>query len=364
MGCSASKKVHTPRRFQPILDRYTSISQVQQAVRDAGLESSNLVLGVDFTKSNTWTGQRSFGGRCLHDTDTPTANPYQRVIEVIGRTLEDFDDDKLIPAYGFGDSTTGDSKCFPFHPDDRPSHGVNAVLERYTEITKTINLAGPTSFAPVIREAIRVVREEQCYHILVIIADGQVTDATPTGATAQAIIEASNYPLSIVVVGVGDGPWDIMETYDDELPERRFDNFQFVDFNAVCRPPKGARCLEPGEREARFALHALMEVPDQYAYIKKYGLLNPESWPHAAPRTRQLAAAPAGVHTPLAISLPPSPANPPPMMRVVSRAGISGCPPKQMIGPVDSIMAAGKPPDYYSSANVQAYGYAAPAAPG
>jgi len=347
-----------PRRFRPIPDRFSSISQVQQAVRAAGLESSNLILGVDFTKSNSWTGQRSFGGRCLHDTsDTPTPNPYQRVIEIVGRTLEDFDDDKLIPAYGFGDSSTSDRACFPFHDGDRPSHGVAAVLERYTEITKTINLAGPTSFAPVIHEAIRIVREEQCYHILVIVADGQVTDASPTGATAQAIIEASDYPLSIVVVGVGDGPWDVMETYDDELPERRFDNFQFVDFNAVCCPKRGARALEPGEQEARFALHALMEVPDQYAYIKEYGLLNPERWPHIAPRSRPLAPAPAGNSAPLAISAAPPP-RAPPMSRVASRTQMSGILDKQ------ADMAAVPPPEYFASSNVQMYGHVAPAASG
>ena len=35
--------------------------QVTRALRDAGLESSNLIVGIDFTKSNEWTGMLSSG---------------------------------------------------------------------------------------------------------------------------------------------------------------------------------------------------------------------------------------------------------------------------------------------------------------
>uniref|UniRef100_A0A7S0VFW0 VWFA domain-containing protein n=1 Tax=Hemiselmis tepida TaxID=464990 RepID=A0A7S0VFW0_9CRYP len=200
--------------FYAIKDNYQSIQEVQQALRKAGLESSNLILGIDFTKSNTWTGEKSFGGKCLHDCTPGVKNPYQSVIEIVGRTLEVFDDDKLIPTFGFGDSYTTDKKAFPFFPDRRPCDTFQEVISRYNEITPKITLAGPTNFGPIIREAIKIVQEEQSYHILVIIADGQVTNRQDT---EQAIVQASNYPLSIIVIGVGDGPWETMMEYDDEV---------------------------------------------------------------------------------------------------------------------------------------------------
>jgi E3 ubiquitin-protein ligase RGLG len=52
--------------LRAIADRYTSIEQVTSDLRRGGLESSNLIVAVDFTKSNEWTGKESNGGRSLH----------------------------------------------------------------------------------------------------------------------------------------------------------------------------------------------------------------------------------------------------------------------------------------------------------
>ncbi|PNH12164.1 E3 ubiquitin-protein ligase, partial [Tetrabaena socialis] len=155
-----------------IADNYTSLEQVQDDLRRRGLESSNLIVAVDWTKSNEWTGKHSFGGRSLHSVgDVPS--PYEEVIGVVGRTLSAFDDDGLIPCYGFGDVTTGDQSVFSFQADDQPCRGLEQVLWRYRELCPHIPMAGPTSFAPAIRNACRIVEASgRRYHILLLVADG------------------------------------------------------------------------------------------------------------------------------------------------------------------------------------------------
>ncbi|KAJ6991833.1 hypothetical protein NC653_015244 [Populus alba x Populus x berolinensis] len=229
-------------RYSRIGDDYHSLEQVTRALAQAGLESSNLIVGIDFTKSNEWTGARSFHRKSLHHLGD-SMNPYEQAISIIGRTLSAFDEDNLIPCFGFGDATTHDQKVFSFYPDDQLCNGFEEVLSRYREIVPRVNLAGPTSFAPIIETAIEIV-DNSCgqYHVLLIIADGQVTSSV--GAvngklssqeqnTINAIVRASNYPLSIVLVGVGDGPWDMMHKFDDNIPSRAFDNFQLVNFTEI-----------------------------------------------------------------------------------------------------------------------------------
>ena len=249
------------RKFEMIKDRYTSMDEVQSALRSAGLESSELILGIDFTKSNTWQGKKSFGGKCLHDISTGTRNPYEIVIEALGRCLEPFDDDNLIPVFGFGDIRSKGKSLFAI--GDGPCNGFTAVRKKYREAAAKTIMSGPTNFAPVIDAAVRISKKERSYHILVIIADGQVT---MKGETVASIVRAAETaPLSIIIVGVGDGPWDAMREFDDELPARRFDNVQFVEFNKAW---KG----DTASQTAQFALRCLMEIPEQYQLIKEFGL--------------------------------------------------------------------------------------------
>ncbi|KAI5057607.1 hypothetical protein GOP47_0027994 [Adiantum capillus-veneris] len=267
------------REFSRIHDNYNTLDQVTQALRKAGLESSNLIVGVDFTKSNEWTGKKSFNGKSLHALNANAPNPYEQAISIIGRTLSPFDDDNLIPCFGFGDVTTHDRNVFSFFADHRPCDGFEDALARYKELVPQVRLAGPTSFAPIIEAAMDIVVKSDCqYHVLLIIADGQVTRSVDTDSgrlspqeqsTIDAIVAASEFPLSIVLVGVGDGPWDMMEEFDDNIPHRAFDNFQFVNFTEIM-----SRSIPLQQKETAFALAALMEIPTQFRACVALQLLN------------------------------------------------------------------------------------------
>ncbi|XP_057542589.1 E3 ubiquitin-protein ligase RGLG5-like [Amaranthus tricolor] len=265
------------RKYSRIADNYRTLDEVTAALARAGLESSNLIVGIDFTKSNEWTGAKSFNRRSLHHIGNEL-NPYEEAISIIGKSLSAFDEDNLIPCYGFGDASSHDQDVFSFYGDDRYCQGFEEVLSRYRQLVPQLRLAGPTSFAPVIEMAMTIVEQSGGqYHVLLIIADGQVTRSVDTHQgnlspqeqrTIEAIVQASAYPLSIVLVGVGDGPWDMMREFDDNIPSRAFDNFQFVNFTQIM-----SKKVNTSIKQAEFALSALMEIPSQYLATLELGIL-------------------------------------------------------------------------------------------
>ncbi|CAH0473663.1 unnamed protein product [Peronospora belbahrii] len=260
MGCASSTGV-----FQSIPDKYNSVEEVQKALRQAGLQSSDLIIAVDFTESNLWKGEKTFEGRSLHYIDKTgrVTNPYQTVISAITRVFELFDDDDSIPAFGYGGypERPPAERYFPFV--EGQGCEFDEILQRYFAIASTMELNSSSSFVPIIHEAMKMANKSRRYHILIIISDGHVDDP---GIARRAIVEASEYPLSIVMVGVGDGPWTLMTEFDDKLPERRFDNFQFVNYNTI---PRG----NLDNPDGGFAMQALMEIPEQYNTIRELGLI-------------------------------------------------------------------------------------------
>jgi E3 ubiquitin-protein ligase RGLG len=94
------------------------------------------------------------------------------------------------------------------------------------------------------------------------VADGQVSKEK---ATRDAVIEASKLPLTIVIIGVGDGPWGPMYNFLRSLPPRPFDNCYFVDYNQVITYGKIA--------STTFALHALATIPDHFKISKELQMI-------------------------------------------------------------------------------------------
>jgi len=97
-------------------------------------------------------------------------------------------------------------------------------------------MSGPTSFTQVIDTASSFATKAQeeanqegkmKYGILLIITNGTVSDVDETLASLE---KASDAPLSIVVVCVGDNDFTAMNELDDQRSYR--DILQFVEFNA------------------------------------------------------------------------------------------------------------------------------------
>lgn len=80
--------------------------------------------------------------------------------------------------------------------------GVQGILNAYNYSMSTVQLYGPTYFAPIINTAASFARRdaETTYFILLILTDGEICDMP---ATTDAIVEASTLPLSIIIVGIG-----------------------------------------------------------------------------------------------------------------------------------------------------------------
>jgi hypothetical protein len=240
------------------------------------LEDLEIIVGVDATASNADTGKLSFQGRNLHDV-TPglTPNPYYTVLRAAAKFLERDVCGEGIPLCYFGTRT---ANALGGCEQIKECRGVEDLCETYRSTIANQSLCGPTSFIPLIRKAVEQCIEEQQFHLLLIITDGAVTDPDEHLA---ALKEASVHPLSIVCVGVGDGPFDRMHMFDARAPK----NFHFVNFQRCAaaaarkqshaspeaKDNNGVRMnllvVEKDALETEFFFQAFMEIPEQYQYF-------------------------------------------------------------------------------------------------
>ena len=97
------------------------------------------------------------------------------------------------------------------------SNTLDDILRVYNLAVKNVEFNGPTLFAPIIRNSLNLVKEQQknkCkkFNILLIMTDGEIHDMDDT---INLIIEASYYPISILIIGIGQDNFDSMEYFNN-----------------------------------------------------------------------------------------------------------------------------------------------------
>ncbi|KAJ7978038.1 Protein BONZAI [Quillaja saponaria] len=183
----------------------------------------NFMVAVDFTASNGNPQNLD----SLHYIDPAgRLNSYQQAIKEVGEVIQFYDSDRRFPACGFGGRTFNGtvSHCFNLNGSASVSEveGVEGIMDAYTSALHNIALAGPTIFGPVINRAAQIAGQSLCqnssqYYVLLIITDGVVTDLQET---IDAVVRASDLPLSILIVGVGGADFKQMEILDADNGHR------------------------------------------------------------------------------------------------------------------------------------------------
>ena len=204
----------------------------------------NLDIAIDYTESNGSPDNPN----SLHYKEAKGGNDYEKVIRLFGKIIRNYNYEQLFPVYGFGGIPQNSDKvsyCFNinFNDDNPEIETIENIIKYYRESLDKIQFYGPTNFAPVIKKVMSEIndelenkKEENHYHILLILTDGIITDYTET---VNCIIEASKLPISIVIIGIGEADFENFEYLDGDIIPLvnsngdiiRRDIVQFVKFN-------------------------------------------------------------------------------------------------------------------------------------
>lgn len=196
-----------------------------------------LCIAIDLTGSN---GDPRKTGTLHYIHQDGQLNDYEKAITAVGSIIARYDSDQKFPVWGFGAKYGGVLyNCFQVG-DSAELNGIAGVLEAYRKVFRTgLTMSGPTVFKDVIDLAASTARNEleeklqigkQTYKILLILTDGAVTNVEET---QEALDRASDAPLSIVIVGIGEADFSTMkflDNFQDYTPGGR-DICQFVEFN-------------------------------------------------------------------------------------------------------------------------------------
>ncbi|XP_034446615.1 copine-8 isoform X1 [Hippoglossus hippoglossus] len=236
----------------------------------------HFTVAIDFTASNGNPSQST----SLHYMNPYQMNAYAMALKAVGEIIQDYDSDKMFPALGFGAKLPPDGRVsheFPLNGNiENPyCNGMEGILDAYHQSLKTVQLYGPTNFAPVVNHVASyaaAVQDGSQYFVLLIITDGVISDMAQT---KEAIVNAAKLPMSIIIVGVGQAEFDAMVELDGDdirissrgkLAER--DIVQFVPFRDYM-DRTGNHVLSM----ARLAKDVLAEIPDQLiSYMKSRGI--------------------------------------------------------------------------------------------
>uniref|UniRef100_A0A8C1YRY7 Copine-4-like n=1 Tax=Cyprinus carpio TaxID=7962 RepID=A0A8C1YRY7_CYPCA len=222
-------------------------------------------VAIDFTASNGDPRNSC----SLHYIHPYQPNEYLKALIAVGEICQDYDSDKMFPAFGFGAQIPPDFKvsslflycidlsgcvCFA---------GIQGVVEAYQNCLPKIQLYGPTNIAPIIQKVADSASEEMHtkeameYFILLILTDGVITDMADT---REAIVHASHLPMSVIIVGIGSADFSDMQMLDGD--------------DGILRSPKGEPVLRDivqfvpfrnfkHASPAALAKSVLAEVPNQ-----------------------------------------------------------------------------------------------------
>uniref|UniRef100_A0A3B4BPE3 Copine-4 n=1 Tax=Pygocentrus nattereri TaxID=42514 RepID=A0A3B4BPE3_PYGNA len=190
-------------------------------------------VAIDFTASNGDPRNSC----SLHYIHPYQPNEYLKALVAVGEICQDYDSDKMFPAFGFGAQIPPDFKvshdfAVNFDEDNPECAGIQGVVEAYQNCLPKIQLYGPTNIAPIIQKVANSASEEMHtkeameYFILLILTDGVITDMADT---REAIVHASHLPMSVIIVGVGNADFSDMQMLDGD--------------DGILRSPKGEPVL-------------------------------------------------------------------------------------------------------------------------